>query len=61
MIKALEDDGVEEDAAMATWGAEAPAITDVEEPEAEVPGAILPDSVSRFSRFRSARISEACW
>jgi hypothetical protein len=57
MTTARDDDGVEEDGAMSAWDAAAPAITEVED---EVSAAILPDSISRLNRFRSARISEAC-
>ena len=58
MSTALDDDGVEEDAAMSTWTQRLPHHSQV---ESEVAASItLPDSVSRFSRFRSARISDAC-
>src|SRR5579864_4123437 len=57
MTTARDDDGVKEGAAISTWDAAVPAVTEVDD---EFSAAILPDSISRFSRLRSARISEAC-
>ena len=65
---ALDDAATEEDetGALATTGDETPApgvaatVTEAEGPPAADSATTRPDSVSRFSRFRSALMSDAC-